>query len=128
MRIAWLVLLLSLNVYGAEPLLGTWANAVESNPASVVIKQVGKGFTVDVGMHAASGLYWSGPQAATVYSAEADSPTVVAFRTQFKDKLGSSMVVGHLRGDILEVDVFREFTDGSGRYNYHLKANLTMTK
>jgi hypothetical protein len=128
MRTVWLTLLLSLGLYGADPLLGTWANGNESNPAGVVIKAAGKGLTVDVGMHAASGVYWSGPQAATLYSGAADSPTTVAFRVQYKDKLGVSMVVGHLRADILEIDVFREFTDGSGRYNYHLKANLTMSK
>lgn len=128
MRTIWLILLLSLTLRGAEPLLGTWANAVESNPASVIIKTAGKGLTVDVGMHAASGVYWSGPQPATLYSGAVDSPTMVAFRVQYKDQLGLSTVVGHLRGDILEVDVFREFTDGSGRNNYHLKANLTMSK
>jgi hypothetical protein len=128
MRTGWFFLFLSLKLYGADPLLGTWANGNESNPASVIIKQAGKGLTVDVGMHAASGVYWSGPQAATLFSGEADSPTAVAFRVQYKDKLGLSMVVGHVRGDILEVDVFREFTDGSKRFNYHLKANLTMTK
>ncbi len=128
MRTVWLTLLLSLTLRGADPLPGTWANTDGSNPVSVIIKPAGKGLTVDVGMNSGSGVYWSGPQAATLYSGAADSPTTVAFRVQYKDKLGVSMVVGHLRADILEIDVFREFTDGSGRYNYHLKANLTMSK
>jgi hypothetical protein len=53
-----------------------------------------------------------------------ESPKAVAFRAQYKDSLGPSTIMGQLRGQVLEVEVFREFADGSGRYNYHLAAKM----
>jgi len=111
-----------------NPLLGTWANvdADRRGLLTVTIKASNGGVTVDAAERAGSpaSASYSGPVPATLYSESVESPKAVAFHAQYKDSLTRRTIVGQIRGQYLEVQFFTEWTDGSGRYDYHLAARM----
>jgi hypothetical protein len=109
-----------------DPLLGTWTNRNPAGSGTVMQLVIsrdsrsGTGTSV-IGSGACAppcGIALSAP--ATLYSAGVSSPAAVAFKAQEKLSDRTVTAVGYLKGQVLEVETFTEFTDGSGRYSFHM--------
>lgn len=102
-------------------LVGTWTN---TNPATndlvkVMIAAAGSGISVEVfGACVPTPCVW-GSMPGIAYAASVSSSPAVAFSAQYKFSFAQVIVVGHLQGKFLEVEVFTQFTDGSGRSNLY---------
>jgi hypothetical protein len=112
----------------AEPLLGTWVNA---DPATrgivklVLAPSAGGGVSVAGfgACHPRPCVWTVAP--AVVYAPTVKSATAVGFTAQIKNKFGTDILAAHLQGQNLEVELFTEFTDGSGRSNRIAVSKMT---
>ncbi len=55
-----------------------------------------------------------------VYADRVRNGSAVAFRAEFVPRFGKQHLAGRLQGQFLAADIFTEFTDGSGRSNFHI--------
>ena len=102
-------------------LVGTWSNTDSSTRGlvKVVIAASGSGISVDAfGACTPTPCNW-GAVAGTAYAANVSSSAAVAFSAQYKFSFKQTTVVGHLNGNLLTVETFDVFTDGSGRSSYY---------
>ncbi len=108
-------------VISPAPLLGTWINTnkTTNDLAKIVIEAAGNSISVQVfGACQPSPCAW-GTVPGFIYAANVSSSQLVAFCADYRFGFAAVTVLGHLQGKYLEVEVFTEFTDGSGRSNLY---------
>jgi hypothetical protein len=108
-------------VIAPAPLIGTWVNTnkATNDLEKIIITAAGGGITVQVfGACKPTPCPW-GSVPGFIYAANVSSNKVVAFCADYRFGFGAATVLGHLQGQYLEVEVFTEFTDGSGRSNLY---------
>ena len=103
-----------------NPLSGTWkAEKPNGSLVKLVVTGSDTGVTIQpFGSCHPTPCVW-GSLPGIVYAANVQSSEAVAFSTQFHPGFANVIVVGNLRGQFLEVELFTEFTDGTSRRNYH---------
>ncbi len=107
---------------GVQPsaLVGTWnnVNASTRDIVKVVIAASGTGITVAAyGACTPTPCNWGTVQG-FAYAANVSSGAAVAFTAQFRFSFSQVTLVGNLAGNLLNVEHFTHFTDGSGRSDY----------
>lgn len=113
-------------VVSPEPLAGTWTNTDLSGKGilKLIISASSSGISVEgFGACHPSPCVW-GSVPGIVYADKVTSNSAVGFSARFDSKLGKKIVLGHLRDQYLDVEVLTEFTDGSGRSNLYLAAEM----
>jgi hypothetical protein len=105
----------------ASPLVGTWTNTdtATNDLVKIVIVASGSGISVDAfGACSPTPCNW-GSVPGIIYAANVSSSPAVAFSAQYTFSFAQVIVVGHHAGKHLVVETFTQFTDGSGRSNFH---------
>jgi hypothetical protein len=108
-------------VISSAPLLGTWTNTnkATNDLEKIVITAAGTGISVQAfGACQPTPCSW-GTVPGFIYAANVSSSKLVAFCADYRFGFAAVTVLGHLQGQYLEVEVFTEFTDGSGRSNLY---------
>jgi len=115
-------------IVSLTPLVGTWTNVDHATRdiVKIVISAAGSALKVDVfGACVPTPCNW-GSVSAIGYAANVSSSPAVAFSANYTFSFSKVVVTGHISGKDLILEVFTEFTDGSGRSNYY--ASNTMAK
>lgn len=113
-------------------LLGTWKNV---NPKTdgllrLTIAQSGTNMTIECfGACTPTPCNWGGIQAMN-YAANVTGNSAIAFSAMYTFAFKQTIIVGRLHegpdaGQLLTVETFDHFTDGSGRSNYCSRCDLT---
>ncbi|MGA7414942.1 MAG: hypothetical protein WBW33_31020 [Bryobacteraceae bacterium] len=115
-------------IVSPAPLVGTWlnTNTATRDLAKVVITQSGNNLTVHAyGACSPKPCDW-GPEPGIAYSAGVTAVPAEAFSAQYNFGFSKVILVGHLIGNLLNVETLTVFTDGSGRNAYY--SNMEMKK
>jgi len=115
-----------------NPLVGTWKNVNQKTEGllKLVIAKSGTGVTIEgFGACSPTPCDW-GSAPAMDYAANVTGNSAVAFSATYTFSFKQTIVVGRLHqgpdaGQLLTVETFDHFTDGSGRSNYYAHYDLT---
>lgn len=112
----------------SAPLLGTWTN-IDHDPRDLVMAVIadrGSSITVETfGTGDCTPCNW-GPVTGIAYAANLNGAATVAFSAQYTFGSSHVILIGHLHGSqILQIETFTQFTDGSGRSNLYTSDTLT---
>ena len=128
MRVAFFLICFQISAWAVSPesLLGTWVNP---DPAGGIVKIVispsANGISVQgFGSCHPNPCEWTAVPG-VVYADDVRSNSAVAFSAVFPTRFEKKLVVGRLQGQVLEVEIFTEFTERTARSNFRLTAKLT---
>jgi hypothetical protein len=119
-------------VISSSPIVGTWKNVNPNTEGllKLIIAQSGTGVTIEgFGACSPTPCVW-GSVPAMNYAANVTGNSAVAFSATYTFSFKQTIVVGRLHvgpdaGQLLTVETFDHFTDGSGRSNYYAHYDLT---
>jgi hypothetical protein len=113
-------------VISREPLLGTWINTDGTTHGlkKLVISASSGGIAVQAFGACGGSLCDLGIVPGIAYGANVKANAAEALSAQYKKSWSTDTLVGRIKGQYLEMEVFTEFTDGSGRSNFHFTAQL----
>jgi hypothetical protein len=108
-----------ITVVSPAPLIGTWTNTnhATNDIVKIIIAAAGSGISIQAfGACTPTPCVWGSVPGIAV-AGNVSSTTAVGFSAHYTFSFAEVLVVGHLQGQLLEIETFTQFTDNSGRSN-----------